>query len=343
MPNFKGLVEIQTGAGDPTILLDGDTGDVTVGGGGQAGNLGVGDASGAQRVAIAGDVGTLTISSAAGPPVLRFDSASAALYVGASGNEGDIILLDSSGRQVFRVDGASAAVYVGANGNEGDVIVLDSGGRQVFHVDGQNAALYVGASGNEGDVIVLDGSGREVFHVDSSFAAVYVGADGNEGDVIVRNDAGDETIRLNGGGGDIILTNADAAEDFEVAETVQASPGTVMVIQEDGLLQPCSAEYDRTVVGVVAGAGSYRPGIVLDRRDRPVGRRLPISVLGKAACRADAAYGPIAVGDLLTSSRSVGCAMRASDAQQAFGAVIGKALTPLDEGDGLVELLIGLQ
>jgi hypothetical protein len=65
--------------------------------------------------------------------------------------------------------------------------------------------------------------------------------------------------------------------------------------------------------------------------------------MGKAMCRADAGHGPIRAGDLLTSSSSVGCAMRAADPQQAFGAVIGKALTPLDDGTGLVEMLIGLQ
>ena len=34
--------------------------------------------------------------------------------------------------------------------------------------------------------------------------------------------------------------------------------------------------------------------------------------------------------------------MRVADAPRAFGAVIGKALTPLREGTGLVEMVIGL-
>jgi hypothetical protein len=237
----------------------------------------------------------------------------------------------------------NAALYVGAEGNEGDVIVRDGVGREVFHMDGNNAALYVGASGNEGDVIVRDGSGREVFHVDSNFAAVYVGADGNEGDVIVRNDDGNETIRLNGGNGDIILTNADAAEDFTLAEAAGAAPGTVVVLDRDGALAPCAAAYDRRVIGVVAGAGGFRPGIVLDRRSDGGARRVPVSMVGKAACLADARYGPIEAGDLLTSSPTAGCAMRAEDPLRASGATIGKALTPLHEGRGLVEMVISLQ
>jgi hypothetical protein len=58
---------------------------------------------------------------------------------------------------------------------------------------------------------------------------------------------------------------------------------------------------------------------------------------------ADARNGAIAAGDLLTSSPQTGCAMKATDFQLAFGSVIGKALTPLDEGTGLVNMVISLQ
>ena len=39
MHQFKGLVQIEDGANNATILLDGDTGDVTIGGNGQDGML----------------------------------------------------------------------------------------------------------------------------------------------------------------------------------------------------------------------------------------------------------------------------------------------------------------
>ena len=365
MPQFNGLVEIRDGDGNTTISLDGDTGDIAAGGAGQAGNLAVRNAADAPRVSIDGETGTVTISTSDGDAlvtvdgqegdvtiartiagvsreVFRFDASDATLVLGAAASAGELVVRDGDGREVFRFDSSTSALYVGATGNEGDIIVRDGAGRDVFHLDAGNAALYVGATGNEGDIIVRDGSGRNAFHFDANNAALYIGASDNEGDVIVLNNDGNETIRLNGGGGDIILSNGDAAEDFEVVEGAEASPGTVMVLGEDGRLRPCSGAYDRAVVGVVAGAGSYRPGIVLDRRPAD-GRRLPISVMGKAMCRADAGHGPIRAGDLLTSSSSVGCAMRAADPQQAFGAVIGKALTPLDDGSGLVEMLIGLQ
>jgi hypothetical protein len=116
-----------------------------------------------------------------------------------------------------------------------------------------------------------------------------------------------------------------------------------MVLDDDGCLEPSSIAYDSKVVGVVAGAGGYRPGVILDHRDGTAGSRVAISVMGKAACRADASFGAIAVGDLLTTSPTPGCAMKADDREKAFGAVIGKALTPLAEGVGMVNLLITLQ
>ncbi len=65
--------------------------------------------------------------------------------------------------------------------------------------------------------------------------------------------------------------------------------------------------------------------------------------MGKVYCKVDASYAPIAIGDLLTTSPTPGHAMNAIDQLQAFGAVIGKALRPLGEGQGLIPILIALQ
>jgi hypothetical protein len=66
-------------------------------------------------------------------------------------------------------------------------------------------------------------------------------------------------------------------------------------------------------------------------------------MLGKVFCKVDATQGPIGVGDLLTTSSVVGHAMRADDHARSFGAVIGKALRPLQEGLGLIPILVALQ
>ena len=142
--------------------------------------------------------------------------------------------------------------------------------------------------------------------------------------------------------GDIRLTNADCAEDFDIADAASIEPGTVMVLGDDESLHQSSQSYDKRVAGVVSGAGSYKPGIVLDKQEANANRK-PIALLGKVYCKVDAQYGSIEVGDLLTTSPSPGHAMKASDHLQAFGAVIGKALRPLKDGQGLIPILIALQ
>ncbi|MEH2001665.1 MAG: hypothetical protein V7L00_23475 [Nostoc sp.] len=142
--------------------------------------------------------------------------------------------------------------------------------------------------------------------------------------------------------GDIRLTNADCAEDFDIVGLVKVEPGTVMVIDSEGALRESDCAYDKRVAGVISGAGKYKPGIVLDKKESS-NNRMPIALLGKVYCKVDAQYGAIEVGDLLTTSPTPGHAMRTSDPFKAFGAVIGKALRPLEEGQGLIPILIALQ
>jgi hypothetical protein len=141
---------------------------------------------------------------------------------------------------------------------------------------------------------------------------------------------------------DIVLQNADCAEDFDIADAETSEPGSLMVLDEQGRLRQSRQPYDRTVVGVLSGAGECRPGIVLDRRpsDNP---RAALAMVGKVYCKVDATYNPISVGDLLTTSATPGHAMKAVDPQQAFGAVIGKALRAHREGPGLIPILAALQ
>jgi hypothetical protein len=163
----------------------------------------------------------------------------------------------------------------------------------------------------------------------AGLAGAFVGkVEISKGDLVLR-------------GGDIILANADCAEDFDVVDDWE--PGTVMVATDDSTLRASDAPYDRRVAGVVSGAGPYRPGIVLDRPGEPAPNRAPIALLGKVFCKVDASAAPIAAGDLLTTSAVRGHAMKAADPARAFGAVIGKALAGLVSGRGLLPVLVALQ
>lgn len=143
--------------------------------------------------------------------------------------------------------------------------------------------------------------------------------------------------------GDISFPGADFAEDFTIKNEVFAEPGTVMTLNGTGELVPCVDPYEKKVVGVVAGAGSHRTAIIMDKQEQSAVRRQPIALVGKVFCKVDAGYGPIEVGDLLTSSATHGHAMKVSDPTRAFGSVLGKAMAPLDDGLGLIPILISLQ
>jgi hypothetical protein len=142
--------------------------------------------------------------------------------------------------------------------------------------------------------------------------------------------------------GDVMLTNGDGAEEFEIAGAEAVDPGTVMVLTGGGALLPSQQAYDKRVAGIVSGAGDYRPAMVLDRREG-AGNRQPIALFGKVCCKVDAQYGPVEIGDLLTTSPTPGHAMKAADPLKSFGSVIGKALGPLEGGQGLVPVLVSLQ
>ncbi len=177
----------------------------------------------------------------------------------------------------------------------------------------------------------------------ASGAGGYIGTTSNH-PLVLRTADQDRVVIDTAGNllvtGDVLLANADCAEDFDLAEGADAEPGTVMVVGDDGRLQHSTHPYDRRVAGVISGAGTYRPAIVLDRQESTA--RRAISLIGKVFCKVDATV-PVEVGDLLTTSPTPGHAMAATDPTRAFGAVLGKALRPLSGGLGLIPVLVALQ
>jgi hypothetical protein len=247
---------------------------------------------------------------------------------------GTVEIVDGQGRQVFKFDSSFAVLDLGATANGGDLRIRGADGNNKIHLDGGRPLISV-----------TDAQGRETFRLDANFAVLDLGATGNAGDLRLRGTDGQFKIHLDGSSGDIKLSGADCAEDFEVEETEEPEPGSVMAIADGGRLRRCAQAYDRRVAGVISGAGSHKPGIILGRRQQGSGAnsRIPLALSGKVHCRVDAGYGPVGVGDLLTTSPTVGHAMRAEDPRRAFGATIGKALRPLGKGRDLVPILIALQ
>ncbi|GAC1653965.1 MAG: hypothetical protein NVS4B3_17490 [Gemmatimonadaceae bacterium] len=138
-----------------------------------------------------------------------------------------------------------------------------------------------------------------------------------------------------------MLGGGDCAEDFDVLNLTTTAPGSVMVLDDGGGVRVCDREYDTRVAGVISGAGTYAPALILDRQ-APSANRLPLALLGKVFCKVDASRIPVAIGDLLTTSLTPGHAMKATDPHRAFGAVIGKALQGCVGECGLIPILVAL-
>jgi hypothetical protein len=141
--------------------------------------------------------------------------------------------------------------------------------------------------------------------------------------------------------GDLQLVGADCAEELAVASLNEIDAGTVLVIGEGGRLEPCTEKYDTRVAGVVSGANGLKPGVVLGKSAG--GTSLPVALIGTVFCKVDATETAVEVGDLLTTSAHEGHAMKANHRGMAAGAVLGKALSALPSGLGMIPILVALQ
>jgi hypothetical protein len=146
-----------------------------------------------------------------------------------------------------------------------------------------------------------------------------------------------QAVRLTGG--------ADIAEPFDVAHAGPIVPGMVVAIDPGvpGGLRVADAAYDATVAGIISGGGGINAGMTLAQEGTLADGEHPVALTGRVWCLVDAdANGPIAAGDLLTTSTTAGHAMKATDRDRAFGSTIGKAMTTLESGRGLVLVLVNL-
>lgn len=174
---------------------------------------------------------------------------------------------------------------------------------------------------NKGDGDMLkcyDGSSMAVFSVN------------NDGEVTCS------VLKLTGGN--------DIVEPFEISGDKELEKGAVVVIDENnpGKLKLSDRAYDTRVAGIISGAGGLNPGIMLTQDDS-FSRGQNVAISGRVYCNVDASYGSIRPGDLLTTSATAGYAMKATSREQSYGAVIGKAMTGLEEGQGQILVLVNLQ
>lgn len=151
---------------------------------------------------------------------------------------------------------------------------------------------------------------------------------------VIQGDASVRSLTIRGG--------ADLAEPFPMPAEI--ARGSVVVIDDErpGRLALSRRAYDTRVAGIVSGANGIQPGIALHQEGVLEGG-LNVALSGRVYALADASTGAIRPGDLLTTSATPGHAMRAADPTEAQGAILGKAMSGLAEGRGMVLVLVSLQ
>lgn len=176
---------------------------------------------------------------------------------------------------------------------------------------------------------------------------------GNGAQIILRKSDGSVGITLDAEqSGDSHITTqvltitggADLSENFNINEA-ETQPGMIVSIdpKQPGELLLSREAYDQKVAGVVSGAGGVRPGMLMGQAGTKADGKHPIALTGRVYCWVDASHGAILPGDMITSSPTPGHGMKAADRERAFGSIIGKAMTGLDHGKGLVLVLVSLQ
>lgn len=245
--------------------------------------------------------------------------------------------LGVEGRAMFNYPPSTATADINTN----------TGGLTVWNGENRSLALYTGGLYHDikskGAPLVLN------YGADAS-QNIYMCAGGSSGRVGINTTNPVATLDVNGTtrtGVLEIFGGSDLAEPFESGDCLE--PGMVVSIdsQRPGQLRPSDEPYDSKVAGIISGANALSPGMVMKSAGQEhADGTYPLALTGRVWCWCDASSGAIQPGDLLTTSSAPGHAMRVNDERRDVprGCVIGKAMTPLAQGErGLVLVLVNLQ
>ena len=124
---------------------------------------------------------------------------------------------------------------------------------------------------------------------------------------------------------------------YDIAEGVAApdcEPGDVVRVSGRGDMsfERSVQAYDSRVAGIISASPAFLMG------GEP--GTMPLALNGIVACKVVTENGPIERGDLLVSSSRPGYAMRAAPESVRPGMLVGKALQPLTDGDGMIYVLV---
>ncbi len=233
------------------------------------------------------------------------------------------------------------AVGVGTQTPEDSILDIEGH----VHVNDHDVFLRAGADRNHGLGYRWSVGGRGI---DGPFIYGFsggaLGVSGPDSATLTWDRNGNAWVNKNLSVGALTIRGgADVAEPFPM-KGQEVEPGSVMVIDPDhpGHLMVSERPYDTRVAGIVSGAGGVSPGLSL-RQEGVLDEGRNVALSGRVYVKADASDAPIEPGDLLTTGSRPGHAMRVKDSARGTGAILGKAMTGLRDGTGLVLVLVSLQ
>ena len=284
---------------------------------------------------------------------LRNTNGSARLRAYGGPTSGRLLAYNTAGQETVDIDAEPAGLVAVRNAAGGTRAYMTAGGTQGgeirnYEEDGTLTTIIHNVS-DAGVVSVRNSSGVETGYLWGRNSAGHTG-----GQFGLKNSAGVETITLDAdraGEGRIytqVLTitgGSDLSENFNINDATQAEPGMIVSIdpKNPGELALAREAYDNKVAGIVSGAGGVKPGMMMGQAGSIADGKHPIALTGRVYCQVDASFGAIQPGDMITTSTTPGHGMKATDRGRAFGSIIGKAMTGLTEGKGLVLVLVNLQ
>ncbi|MEL6717961.1 MAG: hypothetical protein AAFP82_04540 [Bacteroidota bacterium] len=264
-------------------------------------------------------------------------------------NDGDLKFVRDGGVVAMGIDDVNGRIGVNTETPlrrfdvNGDVAFSGGAGTNLVFYEGTTDKAEITWSGTDllihnketvvgnSDVILRSDNGRLLFRTGTSNAVRMT----------IDNDGVEVEERLT-------VTGADLAERFTVNSIDDDSkvvPGTVVAIDREnpGELTISNQAYDRAVAGIVSGAKGINTAMLLGQKGTIADGDVAVAITGRVYCKVDASYGAIQVGDLLTTSDTAGHAMKVNNYEEAQGAIIGKAMTALEEGQGMILVLISMQ
>jgi hypothetical protein len=190
----------------------------------------------------------------------------------------------------------------------------------------------------------------------NSFTAAAVHAINDGGGDIFIGESGGRKARIDGTGkgffnGGTQSGGADYADSMRTTDSpAQLEPGDVLAIdpQHGDAVRRSREPNSRLVAGVYSTQPSML-GVGKHGVDDSLRGEVPVALLGVVPTKVTAENGPIRNGDLLVTSSLPGRAMKARPkmvngvAVYPTGAILGKALEPMPQGSGVINVLVTLR